>query len=224
MATVLLLACGGSMAAETWRTASGLFWTTPANWGETLPTQDGTADLLFSLAENPNFSQGTSTLNQDWNVRTITWNSTALSNGRVQLNGMDTTLALQGRLSNVSGGRVEVYANVSLANLQTWNDTSIPTTVFFGPRTQIYGSIQGIGGIRKTGEGTIRLDFESNSYSGGNVLAGGVLEVPNATALGSNPSVTFAGGTLRLAAYTLCGSSAAESRARSRRQYHLIVG
>src|SRR4051794_12541985 len=86
LVALLFATCRGSLHAQTWRTQVGIAWTQPENWGGTLPTQDGTANLLFSQAGNLQLTQGTSTLNQDWNIGSITWNATALDAGKVTLN------------------------------------------------------------------------------------------------------------------------------------------
>jgi autotransporter-associated beta strand protein len=54
------------------------------------------------------------------------------------------------------------------------------------------------GGLRKGGEGTLRLTA-ANDHAGGTTVSGGVLEVANPAALGTGP-VTFDGGTLNLRA------------------------
>jgi fibronectin-binding autotransporter adhesin len=56
--------------------------------------------------------------------------------------------------------------------------------------------VRGSGSVRKAGVGTATLTA-INSYTGSTTLAAGVLELANASALGTSGSVQFAGGTLR---------------------------
>ena len=210
---LLLTAFSVSLEAQTWRTTSGGAWSTAANWGGTLPTQDGTADLLFSQIGNPLFSRGTTTMDLDWNIRSVTWNATSLDSGRAQINGpgAGTILTLQAGLTNGSGGRVEIYPDIVLGGLQIWNDTTTPTNSFFNsPGTFISGTVSGAGGIQKTGVGTLRLNSNANTYGGGTVISGGVLEVPSAGALGGMATaLQIDNGTLRFAPFPLTQISVA---------------
>jgi autotransporter-associated beta strand protein len=196
LAALLLAGSCSSVGAQTWRTAAGLTWSQPENWGGTLPTDDGTADLLFSLPSNPNLSQGLSRLDRDWNIRSITWNPTALSNGKVVLDSprINSVLTLQSGLSNVSVGASKSTTPVSPWALSRRGMTPPrQRRLSNSPGVFVYGAVTGSGGIRKTGSGTIRLSSQASSYSGGNVLTEGVLEVPNHTALGSHAAVQFEG-------------------------------
>ena len=202
---LLFTTCRGSLEAQTWRTTSDVAWSTATNWGGTLPTQDGTADLLFSQAGNPQFVKGVSSLDLDWNIHSITWNPTSLDAGRVTLEAASpatrTTLTLQAGLNNSSGGGVVIFPNIELGAFQTWSDTTTPTvSIFNSPGTYVQGKISGVGGIMKTGSGTLWINSLTNNYSGGTVIAGGVLQVRGAEALGSPAApIQFDGATLRFA-------------------------
>lgn len=194
--SLLLGLSGGVAGAQTWRySGTNSLWSTPSNWGGTLPANDGTADLLFSL--NSSF---TSEMDQNWNIRSITWNPTALSGGQVALQSSTAalTLTLQSGASNISGGQVSLNPGIVLAGPVVWNDTSTPGSFFSTtPGTLVYGPVSGPGGFQKTGAGLLRLLNETNSFTGGITVSGGVLEVPSDGALGTNAAIQLDGGALR---------------------------
>jgi autotransporter-associated beta strand protein len=68
-----------------------------------------------------------------------------------------------------------------------------------GDTLTISNSINGTGGVNKTGAGTLVLSG-SNSYSGATTVNAGVLQANNANALGSNTTVTVNGGSLLVSA------------------------
>ncbi|MGB8166778.1 MAG: autotransporter-associated beta strand repeat-containing protein, partial [Chthoniobacteraceae bacterium] len=206
-ATVAFLLSGGALSAQTWRTMANVYWTEPSNWGGTVPANNGTADLVFSQVGDPIKSRGFTNMDANWNIRSLTWNSTALDNGKAYINAPSTptVLTLQSGLSNASGGSVQIYPDVVLAAVQTWNDTNTVDSVFpdaFG--TTVYGAISGVGGIQKIGPGTIRLASTSNTFQGGTTITQGILEARDSGSLGAASSVVqINGGTLRLASYPL---------------------
>ncbi len=206
VALILVISCG-AIEAQTWRITSGSAWSTAANWGGAVPTQDGTADLLFSQIGNPLLVRGMTTMDLDWNIHSITWNATSLDNSgiaRINVPALSTTtLTLQAGLNNGSGGQVEVYPNIVLGAFQIWNDTTTPPPADTSLRsgTFVFGTISGTGGIQKTGSGTLHLVANINSYAGGTTITGGALEVSSGDALGSAASIQIDNGTLRFASY-----------------------
>ena len=205
VAALTLAASCGALEAQTWRTASGSAWSTAANWGGTVPTQDGTADLLFSQIGNPLLVSGMTTMDLNWNIHSITWNATSLNNSsiaRINVPFQNTTLTLHAGLSNGSGGQVEIYPNIVLGAFQTWGDTTTSLAdTSLRPGTYIFGTISGVGGMQKTGGGTLRLLANTNSYAGGTVITGGAVEVSSGDALGTAASVQLDNGILRFASY-----------------------
>lgn len=190
----LLIQGGEKLHAQTWQ-RSGV-WSDPSSWGGTLPTNDGTANLIFAQIGNPLYSHNDATLDQNWNVNSIYLNSTFLDNGTGYIDTLvstKTTLTIQGGLTNASGGVVYIYPNIVLGATQTWTDNGVP---FPGPDTYVYGTVSGTGGLIKAGAGTLRLNSQSNTYSGGTSVNGGVLEVSSAGSLGSGP-VDISNATLR---------------------------
>jgi fibronectin-binding autotransporter adhesin len=189
-----------------WRTENGMNWSQPANWGGTLPSNDGTADLVFSQIGSMS-GRGKTFLDVDWNVRSLTWNPVSLDNGLAYIHTPVTppftlpvtTLTVHTSVTNGSGGRVEIHPNLVLGGAVTFHDTgSSPTPVSNQPGTFVLGPVLGSGSIQKTGPGILYLAFEANSYTGGTTVAEGVLQVPSGSALGTTTlPVQINGGTLR---------------------------
>jgi autotransporter-associated beta strand protein len=189
----LLLASLATAYGQTWRTVSGTNWSTAANWGGVLPSQDGTADLVFSAVGDPSLTRGDTTLDADWNVRSLFWNSTALDSGNAYIRG-SSTLSLQNGLTNASGGHVTISPNIVVPTAQVWNDNSL-TSNNSGPGTTVIGVISGNGSITKTGNGSLYLKSAVNTYTGGTTLSEGKLVISGDQSLGSG-TLTWAGGFL----------------------------
>ncbi|MBP3498650.1 MAG: autotransporter-associated beta strand repeat-containing protein [Akkermansia sp.] len=64
--------------------------------------------------------------------------------------------------------------------------------------TTASGIISGEGALKKTGTGTTTLSG-ANTYTGGTTIEGGTLKVTNASALGSNKTISVTNGTLDIA-------------------------
>jgi fibronectin-binding autotransporter adhesin len=77
-----------------------------------------------------------------------------------------------------------------------------------GHDVTVSGTIDGAGGLKKSGDGVLALVNAGNAYSGGTTIVGGTLQVSEDAHLGaSTGNVVLSGGTLRLA-----GPSFASSR------------
>ncbi|MBC8039298.1 MAG: autotransporter-associated beta strand repeat-containing protein [Opitutaceae bacterium] len=88
------------------------------------------------------------------------------------------------------------YANGS-TDSNPYSSTGNPLTLLVaaGSATQS-GVISGTGDITKSGAGLLTLSG-ANTYTGGTILAGGILALDHADALGGTDSISFTGGTLR---------------------------
>ena len=162
----------------------------PLNWGGTLPVNDGSADLEFAL------SGLSTTLDQDWSIRSMVWNS-GLQGGIDPSFGLDHTLTIFGGVTNASsGGELLIRVPIILGAFQEWHDASTPLPPGMNnPGTDVH-EISGSGGIRKTGPGTLRLGL--NSSTGGILIEQGAVQVANSMGLGAEAgTVTLDGGTLR---------------------------
>jgi autotransporter-associated beta strand protein len=91
------------------------------------------------------------------------------SGATLDLNGLDQTV---GSLSGVAGSTILL-------------GTGTLTIGGNGTSTAFSGTISGVGGIIKTGAGTFTL-AGANTYTGPTSVAGGVLELQNASALGAS--------------------------------------
>jgi autotransporter-associated beta strand protein len=100
-------------------------------------------------------------------------------------------IAYQGGVNYAGGFQI---ATGTLAFFQTGDVSQISQPC-------IQGSITGAGVLVKSGTGTLALSSTANSFSGGTIINGGVLEVRGGT-LGTG-TVQIDGGTLRLGSYPL---------------------
>lgn len=175
-----------------------------ANWNTTEQawTNSGTPSVWISTS-SAEFSNGNSangvTLTEGINATSI---SQSGAGTKTTISGSGLTLTLSG------GGASPVVANSSGADLtfasgltlqqspgtpgdaQRWNAAS-------GSNIIVNATLSGAltGGLIKEGAGGLQLNV-ANSYSGATYLSAGVLQVGNATALGTS-TLTFQGGTLR---------------------------
>ena len=179
-------------------TTSGA-WSTPSNWGGTIPANDGTADLIFSMGGSLS-SRGDTVMDLDWNVRSISWSATAADqNGLAFIEEPGVTnrvLTLQQGITNATA-RLTIYPDLVLGAFQTWQDNG---TTGLDRGIVVSGVVSGGGGIQKTGSGKVSLSALTNTYSGGTRVNAGVLEVTAGNSLGTG-SVELDGGTLRFARF-----------------------
>lgn len=111
----------------------------------------------------------------------------AIGSGPAQIAG---TLDLNGHATSLAG--INGDGEISLAGAPLtvgWNNSS----------SSFEGVIKGSGSLTKTGEGELVLGG-ANAYTGGTFVAGGILQISSDANLGApGGTLTFTGGTLRLA-------------------------
>ena len=109
-------------------------------------------------------------------------------------------------LANVAGADLDLNNfNQSVGSLAGGGSTGGNVTLGTGTltvggsnaSTTYAGALVGTGGLTKQGTGTFTLGGNSNVYTGVTTLAGGVLNVGSAGALGSSGTLSFSGGTLQ---------------------------
>jgi len=185
-----------------------------ANWNTTEQawTNSGTPSVWISTS-SAEFSNGNAanlvTLTEAINAASITQSGAGT---KTSIGGSGLTLTLSG------GGASPVVANSSGADLtfasgltiqqspappgdaQRWNAAA-------GSNIIVNATLSGAltGGLIKEGAGVLQLNA-ANNYSGATYLSAGVLQVGNATALGTS-TLTFQGGTLRYSAAITGGLS-----------------
>ncbi len=99
-----------------------------------------------------------------------------------------------GTLSITDGGHLETSREVTLTdvNLSAGFDSN-------GAEITLNGPISGAGRLVKTGEGTLYLTQTNNTYAGGTIVYGGILEVKQVGSLGTGNGITIQNGaTVRL--------------------------
>ena len=113
-----------------------------------------------------------------------------------------TNAAASECLINVSGGSHAISAPLALAAPGNLVNVTNPTDSL-----TLNGSVSGVGGLTKTGSGTLLL-LSANTYAGATTLSGGWLRIGNAFSL-QDSTVVLSGGSLDLGGYnaTLGGLS-----------------
>lgn len=178
-----------------------------ANWNtsEQAWTNTGTPSVWISTS-SAEFSNGNSanvlTLTEAINAESITQSGAGT---KTSIGGSGLTLTLSG------GGANPVVANSSGADLTFGSGLTIQQNPATGGAAQRWNAAAGsniivnatlsgalTGGLIKEGAGMLQLNA-ANNYSGATYLSAGVLEVGNASALGTS-TLTFQGGTLRYGA------------------------
>lgn len=165
--------------------------TTPQNWvGDALPAAD--SDIIWA---------GTTRLNVNVDIggpaRTFTFDSTA---GAFVLSGAAFTIS--DGIFNNSTATQTINNAITLTLAQTWSAASgnlvfggnianggFLLTIGGGSNTSASGVISGTGGLTKNGAGTLTLSG-ANSYTGATTVNTGVLNVQNATGLGTTAAGT----------------------------------
>jgi len=178
-----------------------------ANWNtsEQAWTNSGTPSVWISTS-SAEFSNGNSanvvTLTEAINAASITQSGAGT---KTTIGGSGLTLTLSG------GGANPVVANSSGADLTFASGLTIQQSPATGGAAQRWNAGAGsniivnatlsgalTGGLIKEGAGVLQLNA-TNNYSGATYLSAGVLQVGNASALGTS-TLTFQGGTLRYGA------------------------
>jgi hypothetical protein len=65
---IIAAVTSSSIHAQTWRPFSGGLWSEPANWGGTVPTSDGSANITFSQIGDRTILRGATTMDRNWNT------------------------------------------------------------------------------------------------------------------------------------------------------------
>ena len=165
--------------------------TTPQNWvGDVLPAAN--SDIIWA---------GTTRLTVNVDIggpaRTWTYDSTA---GAFVISGAAFTMS--NGITNNSTATQIVNNAITLTLAQTWSAASgnlifwgnidnggFLLTIGGGSNTSASGIVSGTGGLTKTGGGTLTLSG-ANSYTGATTVSAGVLNVQNATGLGTTAAGT----------------------------------
>jgi autotransporter-associated beta strand protein len=191
-ALILLAAIPCAQAGSwTWSGSGGsVNWNVAGNWGGSIPTSANTTDLTFAGTTNTG-TAGTplnQNINATFQLRTIMF---ATGSGNFFLGG--NALAFTGASNSITQNSSNAQ---SIANTFTASANSIVLTLT-GNGTGVVtlsGIINTAGGskdysITKTGTSTFTLSG-ANAYRGTTDISAGVLNIQNATALGTTASGT----------------------------------
>ncbi len=177
--------------------AGNVHWTNANNWLTpfSLAYTNSNTNLVF---------QGTfNTVNQlraNWTVNSMTFSN--------NLSTFETTPGAAGFFITINGGGI---TNQSL------NDVTFSATLAFtlaadqawlvedGSNLRILGSVGGTGRLVKTGEGTLLLNNNGNSFSGGFVLSNGTVQINNNGAFGNAPATFYGSSSSRVQSVSTSG-------------------
>ncbi|MFZ0436004.1 MAG: autotransporter-associated beta strand repeat-containing protein, partial [Chthoniobacterales bacterium] len=138
---------------------------------------------------------------------------TTISEGTLSVSNANALGDASGTLT-AAGGTLNLGAfTIARSGLVTFSGGTVTngtlsnnTTDFAGQSGTVAAILAGSAGLTKTGTGTLTLSA-SNTYSGGTTINAGTLSVSNANALGdASGTLTAAGGTLNLGAFTIARS------------------
>ena len=187
-----------SGAINSWGNGGGGgLWSNPANWtGGALP-QSGDGVARFGGSANG----GTVTLDASASVEEIDLdNSGGGGYAIAALPGQTLTLsstngAASECLINVLSGIHVIAAPLALASPGNLVNVTNPADSL-----TISGSVSGVGGLTKTGSGTLVL-LAANAYAGATTLSAGWLQIGNALSL-QDSTVVLSGGSLNLEGFS----------------------
>jgi autotransporter-associated beta strand protein len=185
--------------------------TTAQNWvGDTVPAAN--SDIIWA---------GTTRLNVNVDIggpaNTWTYNNTA---GAFVISGAAFSIA--NGITNNSAATQTINNAITLTLGQTWNAASgnlvfggnidnggFLLTIGGGSNTSASGILSGTGGLTKTGAGRLTLSG-ANSYTGATTVSAGVLNLQNATGLGTTAAGTTvaSGAALQLQGSIAVGNEA----------------
>jgi autotransporter-associated beta strand protein len=175
----------------------------PLSLSSSLFTTEATAH--FIAFENAIVAVGNTLLISDTDaeaVRSLSWTI----DGLLDLN-FASTAAVNDTIGDASavtvnaGGSLNLWENETIGSLAGAGDvlfvagSPVLTTGGNGNDTVFTGTITGLGGLTKTGAGTMELN-SNNTITGPLTVAGGVLEIGHAGAIDDVSSVAITGGTL----------------------------
>jgi fibronectin-binding autotransporter adhesin len=155
----------------------------------TLGTTPGGARASYALANDAGYVDLVTTNDFPY------WTGTNPSNW---LGGNNWMLNFAGTATDFLAGDQVVFDNRAVNTAVNVNATVSPTSATFSGTNNFTlsgtGSIAGSASLAVQGPGSVTID-NSNSYTGGTTLSGGVLNVNNPAALGSG-TLSISGGTL----------------------------
>ncbi|HEV8607331.1 MAG TPA: autotransporter-associated beta strand repeat-containing protein, partial [Tepidisphaeraceae bacterium] len=225
--------------AETWDSGGAdSNWGTALNWDTNLvPANNGAANIFFGTG-----AKLTPNVNVPWDVASVTFNSGAAA---FSLGGSILTIR-SGGITNNSANTQTIADPITLGAAQTWTAASGPLvlggnvvnggnllTVAGNSNTSIIAVMSGVGGLTKSGSGTLTLgngvgDTFANTYTGlttagggtlildkaagtvaivGNVVSnGGTITANRAGQFSTSSNVTLSGGVVNFGASNTIGS------------------
>jgi fibronectin-binding autotransporter adhesin len=196
-----------------WTGATSVTWNTGTNWST--GTKPGNADngvFNGTFSNQPNLG-GAATAGGLWMTGSIGQNVT-ISGTTLTLNGntINSTAGLGILVDNSNAFTLTINAPIKVGGAQTWrnnsgnlltvgavNNNGNALTIDGTGNTSLTDIASGSGSITKAGTGTLTLSA-ANSYTGTTTVSAGILNIQNATGLGTTGASTTvsSGATLQL--------------------------
>jgi len=191
LATALL--APHSLLGQTWTGATSSSFSTSTNWaGDTLPTNDGTANLTFGSSSNPSV-----TIDASWSVNSLVFASSATSSYSLNSSESTTLTVGSGGISDNTSQGVDFISGLTIV---------LPAAITYyvgGSNGDLVSSkFSGAGGITKTGTGTLTLGANNSGWTGSLTIDAGTVKFNADSRLGAVPGsatagmITLNGGTL----------------------------
>ncbi len=207
LALLLLAVTSASATDKIWTGATNAVWGTGSNWTGSNPTSGDNAVFNSTFANQPNLGAA-ATAGGIWMTGSISIGQNVTISGStltLQGNTINGTAGLGILVDNANAFTLTITAPLKLGANQTWTNSSgnlltigaVDTnnkalTINGTGNTTISGVISnsaGSGMITKAGTGTLILSG-SNTYKGTTTISAGVLNIQNATALGTTAAGT----------------------------------
>jgi fibronectin-binding autotransporter adhesin len=203
----LLASAPAIFAADvSWNGSHDTVWGTKQNWStNNVPTSTDNALFNTAFANQPSLGSTAATVGGLWMATGVGQNVTIGGTAALTLasNTINGTAGLGILVNNASAYTLTINCPVALGATQTWTNSSsnvltigavnlgaFALTVNGTGSTTISGVVSGAGSITKSGSSTLILSG-TNTYTGLTSVSSGILNIRNASALG-----TTAGGTI----------------------------
>lgn len=214
----------GFATDKPWTGSTSTQWSTNGNWTGNAPSAGDNAVFNSTFTNQPNVT-GSTSIGGIWFTGSIGQNTTISGSGTLTLQGntINGTAGLGILIDNSNAFTLTINAPLKVGNAETWTnnssnlfnvggtvDTNAKALTINGTgNTTISGIISNSGTLTKSGTGTLTLSG-INTYSGTTSVSAGILNIQNASGLGSTTAGTTvsSGATLQLQGTIAVGAEA----------------
>ena len=223
---VFLASAPHAFAADaSWDGSMSTAWGTKQNWSTNkVPTSTDNAKFSGTFTNQPTLGATAETVGGIWMTTGVGQNVTIGGTATLTLasNTINGTAGLGILVDNTSSFTLTINCPLAISATQTWTNTSsnlltvgainlstFGLTVNGTGSTSVTGIVSGTGTITKSGTGTLTLSG-TNTYTGSTTVSAGILNVQNASGLGTTAvgTTVSSGATLQLQGGITIGTEA----------------